>query len=592
MFRLFRYFKKLDILFLVIAAGLVVLQVYLELQMPDYTKNLTEIVSDGSANMEKVWSNGGMMLLCAAGSLASAFVCSFFVSAVASSFSFTLRQELFNHILSFSNKEMHQFHTASLITRTTNDVVQMQNFVAMGMQMLIKAPVMAVWALVKISTADISWTMATGICIVVIVIGVIIATSICIPKFKKIQRLTDDLNSAARENVTGVRVIRAFNAEDYQTAKYEKVNEEITRTNLFTSRVMSSLQPLLNLCLNGLIVAIYFIGAAMINNIVVDMSAGEEAIRASMMERVSIMGNLAAFSQYAVQVVMSFIMLVLIFIMLPRTMVSGKRINEVLKQKTSIVDGDGAKEKEGDSAIVFDHVSFSYAGDDHYAVEDINIDIKRGETVAFIGGTGCGKTTLLNVMLRYYEAGVGSIYVEGNNIKDYPLEELRRKISLAPQKASLLQGTIKENVAYGQESVDEERLHKALGVAMCDFVNDLEQKEESHVAQSGSNFSGGQKQRISIARAIYKDADILIFDDTFSALDFKTDSMVRRNIAKECAGKTVLIIAQRIGTIRGADKIIVMDKGHIVGVGKHDELIHNNEVYREIALSQLDKEEL
>ena len=593
MIGLLKYMKKLDWLFLFIAAGLIVLQVYLELTMPEYTKNLIAFVTSEGSDQSEVWYNGGMMLLCAGGSLLSAIACSFFVSYVASDFSASLRERLYRHILSFSNKEIHRFHTASLITRTINDIVQVQNFLAMGTQMLIKAPVMAVWAIVKISTSNLTWTMATAVAVAVIAVVVVLGIIFCLPKFTKIQKLTDSLNEAARENVSGVRIIRAFNAEDYQKEKYEKVNNDITGTHLFVSRVTGLLNPVLNLALNALTLVIYWIAALLINDIKFNM-ATQETMYASMLERAMVVADMTVFSQYALQVIMSFLMLMFVFLILPRTLVSAKRIKEVLKAESTIKDGENNGDLQGNvnSAIVFDHVNFSYSGDDHYALSDIDFSIEKGETVAFIGATGCGKTSIINLLLRYYDVSSGRVLVNGVDVRDYALKDLREEFSYAPQKASLLRGSIKSNVTYGHKEIDEDRLNRALDNACCEFVKNLENGVDSEVAQAGNNFSGGQKQRISIARALYKNADILVFDDTFSALDFKTDSEVRRNIHNECKGKTVLIVAQRIGTIRNADKIVVIDKGKVVGIGSHEELLKGNEVYREIALSQLSEEEL
>ena len=590
MLRLFKYLKLRDWLFLAISVGLIVLQVWLELTMPDYTKELTTIVQTESQNMGDVWKNGGLMLACAAGSMVSAVICAFLVASVAANFSKTLRTNLFERISSFSNKEIHEFHTASLITRTTNDVVQMQIFVSMGTQLLIKSPVMAIWAIFKISASEVSWTVATAISIGVLVVAVSILIVTCLPKFRKIQRLTDDLNAAARENITGVRVIRAFNAEEYQDAKYEKVNNEITRINLFTARVTGSLGPLLILLMNALILAIYWIGAILINNI--NDFSSPVAAQGSILERIGVIANMAAFSQYALQVVMSFMMLVFIFIILPRVIVSGNRINEVLKTKPSIVDGDVTHSGAEVGSLEFNHVSFSYGGDGHEAVSDINFKVNKGETVAFIGATGCGKTTLINLMMRYFESSEGTIKVSGVPVKDYKLDVLREQFSYAPQKAALFKGTILSNVTYGQSEIDSARVDLALKIAQCEFVSSLEKGVENEVAQGGTNYSGGQKQRLSIARAVYKDAPIFVFDDTFSALDYRTDMLVRKAIKENLRDKTVIIVAQRIGTIKNADKIVVMDEGRIVGVGTHEELLANNLVYQEIAHSQLDKEEL
>ena len=587
MINLFKYIKKKDWFFIIIAIGFIVVQVWLELKMPDYTKELTKIVQSGTNTMTEVWKNGGMMLLCAAGSMVSAIICSYFISQVASSFSMTLREELFKRITSFSNVEMNQFSTPSLITRTTNDVVQMQNFMAMGVQLLFKAPIMAIWAICKISATDVRWTLATIICVFIIVICVGILIALCFPRFKKIQRLTDELNDRTRENISGVRVVRAFNAEAYQTQKFENVNDTITKTNLFTSKAMGLLSPIMNVCMNGLMIAIYFIGAILINAIT------SNDFNNVVLERVNVIGNMTAFSQYAIQVVMAFMMLIMIFIILPRTIVSGNRIYEVLKTKPSITDGkqENSLEKEG-GEVEFRNVSFSYNKDSLPTISNISYHVKKGETLAIIGATGSGKSTIIHLIPRFYDATSGEVLVNGINVLDYKVKDLRNLVAIASQKAALFKGTIKDNITYGSSTIDQERMDMALDIAKADFVKDLEQGVDSMVAQGGSNFSGGQKQRISIARAVYKNAPIIIFDDTFSALDYKTDMLVRKKIKENLKDTTVIIIAQRIGTIMNADKIVVLDEGKIVGMGTHEQLLQSCSIYQEIALSQLSKEEL
>ena len=587
MINLFKYIKKKDWFFIIIAIGFIVVQVWLELKMPDYTKELTKIVQSGTNTMTEVWKNGGMMLLCAAGSMVSAIICSYFISQVASSFSMTLREELFKRITSFSNVEMNQFSTPSLITRTTNDVVQMQNFMAMGVQLLFKAPIMAIWAICKISATDVRWTLATIICVFIIVICVGILIALCLPLFKKIQRLTDELNDRTRENISGVRVVRAFNAEAYQTQKFENVNDTITKTNLFTSKAMGLLSPIMNVCMNGLMIAIYFIGAILINAIT------SNDFNNVVLERVNVIGNMTAFSQYAIQVVMAFMMLIMIFIILPRTIVSGNRIYEVLKTKPSITDGkqENSLEKEG-GEVEFRNVSFSYNKDSLPTISNISFHVKKGETLAIIGATGSGKSTIIHLIPRFYDATSGEVLVNGINVLDYKVKDLRNLVAIASQKAALFKGTIKDNITYGSSTIDQERMDMALDIAKADFVKDLEQGVDSMVAQGGSNFSGGQKQRISIARAVYKNAPIIIFDDTFSALDYKTDMLVRKKIKENLKDTTVIIIAQRIGTIMNADKIVVLDEGKIVGMGTHEQLLQSCSIYQEIALSQLSKEEL
>ncbi len=587
MINLFKYIKKKDWFFIIIAIGFIVVQVWLELKMPDYTKELTKIVQSGTNTMTEVWKNGGMMLLCAAGSMVSAIICSYFISQVASSFSMTLREELFKRITSFSNVEMNQFSTPSLITRTTNDVVQMQNFMAMGVQLLFKAPIMAIWAICKISATDVRWTLATIICVFIIVICVGILIALCLPRFKKIQRLTDELNDRTRENISGVRVVRAFNAEAYQTQKFENVNDTITKTNLFTSKAMGLLSPIMNVCMNGLMIAIYFIGAILINAIT------SNDFNNVVLERVNVIGNMTAFSQYAIQVVMAFMMLIMIFIILPRTIVSGNRIYEVLKTKPSITDGkqENSLEKEG-GEVEFRNVSFSYNKDSLPTISNISFHVKKGETLAIIGATGSGKSTIIHLIPRFYDATSGEVLVNGINVLDYKVKDLRNLVAIASQKTALFKGTIKDNITYGSSTIDQERMDMALDIAKADFVKDLEQGVDSMVAQGGSNFSGGQKQRISIARAVYKNAPIIIFDDTFSALDYKTDMLVRKKIKENLKDTTVIIIAQRIGTIMNADKIVVLDEGKIVGIGTHEQLLQSCSIYQEIALSQLSKEEL
>ena len=593
MLSLFKNLKKRDLFILLVCAGLIVLQVWLELKMPDYTAKLTTIVQSGTktgtASMDDVWKNGALMLACAGGSLVSAVLCSVLISRVASSFSKTLREKLFAKISTFSIAEMKRFSVSSLITRTTNDVMQMQNFTAMGIQLLIKAPVMAIWAICKISATNLQWTLAVVISVAVIVVCVIVLVSVALPRFRKIQRLTDEINNVTRESVSGVRVVRAFNAEDYQENKFENVNDKITKNHLFTSRAMGLMSPVMTLIMNGLTLAIYFIGALLINEIVF-----KGDITALIIERGEVVGQMTAFTQYAMQVVMSFMMLIIIFIILPRTAVSGNRIAEVLKTSPSIVGADKPVQTEKSGEIEFRDVSFTYEDADNkeMALSNISFKVKKGETLAIIGATGSAKSTLINLIPRFYDVTSGEVLVDGINVKDYPEIQLRDKISYASQKAVLFKGTIKDNIVYGSEIIDNDKIEKALEISQADFVNDLEKRLEAPVAQGGTNFSGGQKQRLSIARAIYKDAEIIIFDDTFSALDYKTDMLVRKSIKENLKDKIVIIVAQRIGTIKEADKILVLDEGKIVGQGKHEGLLKNCPLYKEIALSQLSKEEL
>ena len=587
MFSLFKNLKVKDIFLILISVGLIVVQVWLELKMPDYTAQLTRLVQSESATISEVWKNGGLMLACAAGSLLAAVICSILISNVASSFSMTIREKLFNQITNFSDAEMKKFSVPSLITRTTNDVMQVQNFMAMGVQLLFKAPIMAVWAICKISTTNIKWTTAVLISVVIIVICVSILISVCFPRFKKIQKLTDDLNNVVRENVSGIRVVRAFNAENYQEQKFEKVNNDITKNNLFTSRAMGFMSPIMTLVMNGLTLAIYWIGALLINDIAL---TGLVAIE----ERIAVIGNMTAFTQYALQVIMAFMMLIMIFIILPRTVVSGNRIAEVLKTDPSIKSGNSKIDGEKRGEVEFRNVSFAYSDsrEDEMTLKNISFKVEKGQTLAIIGATGSAKTTLINLIPRFYDATNGEVLVNGKNVKEYNEKELRDTISIASQKAVLFKGSVKENITYGSDVIDYDKINEVIEISQSNFIYDLDKGLDSEVAQGGTNFSGGQKQRLSIARALYKDADIMIFDDTFSALDYKTDMLIRKSIKKNLSDKTVIIVAQRIGSIKDADKIIVLDDGEIVGEGTHLELLKNCKIYKDIALSQLSKEEL
>lgn len=580
--KIFKNLKLRDVCFILICAVLVVTQVWLDLTMPDYTQKLTESVSAGDIDMGAVMKNGGMMLLCAVGSMAAAMFCGFFASQVAANFAKTLRDRLFGHILKFSNAEINKFSTPSLITRTTNDVVQLQMFIAMGMQMLIKAPVTAIWAIAKISTSSIEWTTAILVCVGIIVVTISMLVLLAYPKFKSIQKLTDNLNDVTRENISGVRVVRAFNAEKYQEKKFDKVNTAITKNHLFTARIMGIMMPVMTMAMSGLTLAIYWIGAYLIN-------------RAEVMERAGVIGNMAAFTQYALQVVGAFMMLVMIFIIMPRTMVSAKRINEVLETEPSISYRNEKLATSGKGKIEFKNVSFAYSDSGKPCLKNISFEIQSGETFAIIGATGTGKSTLVNLIPRYYDVTDGEILIDGKNIKEYPEEQLERIVSVAPQKATLFSGDIKSNITYGcTEDVedDDERIRRSLDISKSDFVNSLADGIHSKVAQGGTNYSGGQKQRLSIARAVFKNSPVMIFDDTFSALDYKTDMLVRKSLREQLSDTTVIIVAQRIGTIKNADKILVLHDGEIAGLGKHEELLENCPIYKEIALSQLSEEEL
>lgn len=581
MLKLLRYLKAKDWVFVVICAGFVVAQVYCDLTLPEYTKKLVAEIA--SPTMATVWRNGGFMMLYALGSAVCSIVCGFFAARLAANFAKTLRKEMFDRVTSFSTAEVNKFGTPSLITRTTNDVVQMQNFVAMGLQIMIKAPVLAVWAICKVSASAVEWTVATAVVVAVIVVVVGVLMVICLPKFRKMQKLIDELNNSMRDNITGVRVVRAFNAEGYQTDKFEAVNEKVKRTQLFTARGMGVMMPVMTICMNGLTLAVYWIGAALINN-------------AAFAEKAQLFADMTVFSSYAMQVVMAFMLMIMIFMILPRCIVSARRICEVLGTHRSVRSGSvrEADRAEGTPVLEFKDVAFAYdKSRGGNVVSDISFTVNRGETVAFIGATGSGKTTIVDLIERFYDVDSGEILFNGVNVKDYDEEVLRGNIALAPQRAVLFKGDIRGNVAYGAESVDDERINAALEVACAaEFVNGLDEGLSSPVAQEGTNFSGGQKQRLSIARAVYKNAELTVFDDTFSALDYKTDLKVRQNIRDSRDDATVIIVAQRIGTIMNADKIFVLDEGRIVGAGKHKELLESCPVYKEIALSQLSKEEL
>ena len=534
--------------------------------------------------MSDILLTGGKMLLYALGSLIANVVVSICAAKLATGLGATLRGRLFHKVQSFSMEEIGRFSTASLITRTTNDVTQIQMLIVMGLQMLLKAPVMAICAIGKISGKAWQWTFSTAAAVVILLTVIITCISIVLPKFKKMQQLTDNLNRVTRENLTGLRVVRAYNAEKYQEKKFADANEELTSTNLFTQRTMSITMPSIQLVMSGLSLAIYWIGAILINE-------------AEMMDKVTIFSDMMVFSQYAMQVVMSFMMLVMIFMILPRAMVSANRINEVLETEPTIHDGaiaESRQEKEGE--IEFRNVSFRYPDAKEYVLENISFTAKKGQTVALIGSTGCGKSTVINLIPRFYDTTEGKVLVDGVNVKEYTQNALRNKIGYVSQKATLFTGTIRSNVAYGdngRKKADDEIVRDAVATAQADeFVEKMEDTYDGYVAQGGSNLSGGQKQRISIARAIARNPEILIFDDSFSALDYKTDRILRKTLDEKCKDITKIIVAQRIGTIRDADTIIVLEEGKIAGMGRHEDLMKNCETYQQIALSQLSKEEL
>lgn len=579
--------KKLtwkDFILAAVAFVFIIVQVWLSLTMPDYMSEITKLVQTKGSKMNDILIAGGKMLACALGSLLAAVCTSICASKISSNFSANLRGQVFHKVQSFSMEEIGNFSTASLITRSTNDITQVQMLIVMGLEVLLKAPIMAVWALCKISTKNWQWTASTGVAVVVLLSFVFVCVAVALPKFKKLQSLTDNLNRVTRENLTGLNVVRAYNAEGYQQKKFNDANDELTKTQLFANRTMGTMMPGIQMVMNGLMLAIYWIGAYLISN-------------AQMFDKLTIFSDMIVFTQYAMQVVMSFMMLVMIFVLLPRASVSAKRINEVLDMPLSIKDGtkeNGIDGKKGE--VEFRNVSFCYPDAEKDVIEDISFTAHKGETIAFIGSTGCGKSTVINMIPRFYDATKGEVLVDGVNVKEYTQKALRNKIGYVSQKAVLFTGSIKSNVAYGDNGTKgftDDDVKQAVETAQAkEFVDKTEGGIDAFVAQGGSNFSGGQKQRLSIARAICRHPEILIFDDSFSALDYKTDRVLRDTLRKTCADATRFIVAQRIGTIRDADKIIVLDDGKIAGMGKHNELMETCEVYRQIAYSQLSKEEL
>lgn len=584
MLKIFKYLKSKEWLFVFFSVIFILVQVWLDLKLPDYMSEITTLVQLEGSTMEDILTSGGHMMLCAFGSLISCAIVAFFASKVAAAFSMRIRSKVFNKVESFSMDEINNFSTASLIIRSTNDITQIQMFIAMGLQVIIKAPIMAIWAIIKISDKNWQWTTTTaGAVIFLLVINIIIIT-FAIPKFKKIQGLTDNLNNITRENLTGLRVIRAYNAESYQEKKFENANNDLTSNNLFANRIMAIMNPSMGLVMNGLNLAVYWIGAYLIQ-------------RASMQDKLSLFSDMVVFSAYAVQVVIAFMMLTIIFIILPRATVCAKRINEVLDTKLSILDGQkDVSDISLRGEIKFKNVSFKYKDAKEYALKNISFTAHKGEIVAFIGSTGSGKSTLINLIPRLYDTTSGEVLVDGINVKEYSKKDLNNKLGYVPQRAILFSGTVLSNVAYGiDETGDEilEKVKKSISVAQgTDFIENMKNTYNGNIAEGGTNVSGGQKQRLNIARAIYKNPEIYIFDDSFSALDYKTDRNLRLELKKQTVDATNIIVAQRIGTIKNADKIIVLDEGEIVGMGTHKELLKTCKVYREIAYSQLSKEEL
>ena len=584
MVKIFKYLKPKEWMMAGVSLLFIITQVWLDLKLPDYMSEITRLTQTPGSPMSEIWLYGSYMLLCALGSLLAAIAVGFFAAKIAASFSQRLRSLLFNKVESFSMEEINLFSTSSLITRSTNDITQIQMLIVMGLQLVVKAPITAVWAMTKIAGKGFEWTAVTGITVLILITMVSILFVFAIPKFKKMQTLTDNITRVTRENLMGLRVVRAYNAEDYQEDKFEQANAELTSTQMFTQRAMAIMMPVMNMLMSGLTLAIYWIGAYLI--------ASAEA-----MDKLPLFSNMVVFSSYAMQVIMSFMMLVMVFIMMPRASVSAKRINEVLEMVPKILDGTVTEGKPGvHGEVVFQSVGFKYPDAAEPILEDISFTAAAGETVAFIGSTGSGKSTLINLIPRFFDATEGAILVDGVNVKDYKMEALFNKIGYVPQKAVLFKGTVDSNVAYGDSGSGAytlEEVKKAIEIAQgTDFVEKMEGGYTAEIAQGGANISGGQKQRLAIARAICRKPEIYIFDDSFSALDYRTDRVLRSVLKKETSGATSLIVAQRIGTIMDADQIIVLDEGKIVGRGKHKELLQTCSVYREIAMSQLSEEEL
>ena len=581
MFKLLKSFRKKEWLITIVSVCLIVMQVWLELKMPDYMSKVTILVQTEGSKMSDILINGGYMLLCAFGSLVGAVIVGYLIALLSAGFSKELRGKLFRKVEEMSMSEVKGFSTNSLITRTTNDITQVEMFVGFGLQLLIKAPVTAVWAITKILNKSWEWSVVTSVAVVILLVVIGILTIIVLPKFKIVQKLTDKLNEVTRENLTGIRVVRAFNAEDYQEKKFKNVNDDLTNLQLFNQKSMSIMSPVMYLIMYMLTLVIYFIGAYLIKD-------------AMMADKIALFGDMVVFSSYAMQIIMSFLMLAMIFMILPRAEVSASRINEVLDTNISVKDGNVETKKEV-GTIEFKNVSFKYPDAEEYVLRNISFKANKGDTIAFIGSTGSGKSTLVNLVVRFYDVTEGEILVDGINIKDYKLEYLYKLIGYVPQKAVMFNGTVNSNIAYGdaKEVITDKAVKEAAKVAQADdFVSKMDDGYASHIAQGGTNVSGGQKQRLAIARAIAKNPEIYIFDDSFSALDYKTDAVLREELKKYTKDATSLIVAQRIGTIMNADKIIVLDNGTSVGVGTHEELLKSCEVYKEIALSQLSKEEL
>lgn len=580
MTKLLKEFKKKDYLLIFISIILIAFQVWLDLKIPDYMTKVTMLVKTEGTKVSDILVQGAYMLLCAFGSMISAMIVGYLTAYVSATFSQNIRKKLFEKVQSFSMGEMKKFSTSSLITRTTNDITNIQMFISMGLQLLIKAPITAVWAICKIVNKNITWSAATAVAVLVLLLVIIMLMLLVLPKFKIVQKLIDNINGIARENLTGIRVVRAFNAEEYQENKFETANDKLTKTQMFTQRMMSMMSPVMFLVMNLLTLSIYFIGAGLINV-------------ASLSNKITLFSNMIVFSSYAMQVIMSFLMLAIIFIMYPRASISSGRVREVLDTQSSIKNGSYNKKTKDVGTIEFKNVTFKYPDADEDVIKNISFKIDKGQTLAIIGSTGCGKSTIVNLLMRFYDVSKGSVLVDGIDVKDYELNTLYKKIGYVPQKAVMFSDTVNNNVSYGDNKNNKDLVKNAVKIAQADdFVNKMPKKYDNLIAQNGTNISGGQKQRLAIARAIDRNPEIYVFDDSFSALDYKTDYVLRKQLKNYTKDATNIIVAQRIGTIINADKIVVLEAGCCVGIGTHNELLKDCEVYKEIAYSQLTKEEL
>ena len=583
MFKILKRLTKKEIMYAIICVVLVASHVWLELKVPDYMSEITRLVQTQGSQMKTIITQGVFMLICALASLTCNIVSNYFSSKVSSSFSATLRANIFEKVQEMGTTEIKKFSTSSLITRTTNDVMQIEALISMGLHAMIKAPVMSILAILKILNKGFEWSILTACCVSILMFVVACLIIIVVPRFKIVQKLIDKINGVTRENVSGIRVIRAFNAEKYQTDKFQEINDELTKTQLFNQRCFAIMNPMMNLVMHAQTLGIYIIGAILIQ-------------KAGLTDKITLFSNMVVFSSYGMHVIMSFLVLAMIFMMIPRAAISANRINEVLDEDVAVKDGKHNSETKETGVVEFKNVSFKYPDADEYVLENISFKVNKGETIAFIGSTGSGKSTLINLIPRFYDATEGEVLVDNINVKDYKIESLNNKLGYIPQKAVMFTGTVEENVAYGKNGkgkITLEKVKEAVKVAQGkDFVEKLENNYKGHIARGGTNISGGQKQRLAIARAIARDPEIYIFDDSFSALDYKTDLQLRKELKKYTKDATCVIVAQRIGTIINADQIVVLNEGKCVGIGTHKELLKNCEVYKEIALSQLSREEL